>query len=341
MKLFDFLDQHPLDKPTSTPQALANKYNVDVDEVIRQLDRGVSVEMEHTSDPKVAREIALDHLGERLDYYEQLAKVDEEKDDQPSHAPYPGQSSGRLKNYIKRKYGGDISCRKAGSVLRDPDAGNFYKKRAKWYQSLHCSGRRQVREEDDDGAALTCFDIDDTLMRTSATVHVKKPNGTSTELSASEFNEYKLKPGEEFDFGQFNDAKLFRATSQPIENLWRTAQSTLSNLGKRPGSRVVIVTARSDMDDKDEFLQTFQDHGLDMSKVHVFRAGNLDKGTGPEKKKTIIRKLLNNGEFTETRLFDDHIENLKAFLSLKEEFPNIVFKAYPVASGKIGQPIIV
>ena len=259
----------------------------------------------------------------------------------PIDEVYPGQSSGRLKNYIKRKYGGKISCRKAGSVLNDPDAGNFYKKRAKWYQSLHCKGRRQVRE-DDQGAALTIFDIDDTLMKTSATVMVKKPDGTSRELSAAEFNQYQLQPDEEFDFKQFKDAKLFRSTSKPIENLWSTAQEILSSIGKRSGSRVVIVTARSDMDDKDEFLQTFRDHGLDIGKIHVFRAGNLNTGNSAENKKIIIRKLLSNGQFTETRLFDDHIDNLRAFLSLKEEFPDITFEAYPVSSsGKIGHPIIV
>jgi hypothetical protein len=52
--------------------------------------------------------------------------------------------------------------------------------------------------------------------------------------------------------------------------------------------------------------------------------------------------LLKDGQFTETRLFDDHQDNLRAFLSLKEEFPDITFEAYPVgASGTIGTPIIV
>lgn len=61
---------------------------------------------------------------------------------------YPGQSSGKLKNYIKRKYGGEINCTKAAKVKNDPDASAFYKKRASWYQSLHCKGRKQVRETD-------------------------------------------------------------------------------------------------------------------------------------------------------------------------------------------------
>jgi len=192
------------------------------------------------------------------------------------------------------------------------------------------------------GSALTIWDIDDTLFRTTAKVLVKKKHGPPIELTGAEFNSYALKPGEEFDFRQFDDARLFYATSTPIENLWKTAQNTLDNIGKRPGSRMVIVTARRDLDDKDLFLDTFRKHGMDMSKVHVYRAGNLSFGSSAANKKVIIRNLLQDGNYTETRLFDDHPDNLCAFLELKHEFPNITFKAFPVGhSGRIGNPIIV
>lgn len=41
-----------------------------------QVQRGIAVEMEHTSDPKLALEIALDHLAEHPDYYTRLEAVD-------------------------------------------------------------------------------------------------------------------------------------------------------------------------------------------------------------------------------------------------------------------------
>ena len=37
---------------------------------------GVAVELEHTTDPKIARKIALDHLVEFADYYDRLAKIE-------------------------------------------------------------------------------------------------------------------------------------------------------------------------------------------------------------------------------------------------------------------------
>jgi ribulose bisphosphate carboxylase small subunit len=55
---------------------LAKKYQTSEEQVQQHLNTGIKVEMEHTHDPRVAQEIALDHLGERLDYYQQLAKIE-------------------------------------------------------------------------------------------------------------------------------------------------------------------------------------------------------------------------------------------------------------------------
>jgi hypothetical protein len=40
-----------------------------------QLRRGTTVEMEHTSDPRIAQRIAMDHLTEDRNYYMKLAKI--------------------------------------------------------------------------------------------------------------------------------------------------------------------------------------------------------------------------------------------------------------------------
>ncbi len=44
----------------------------------QQLSIGQRVEMEHTTDPRVAREIAMDHLTEDPEYYRKLARIDRE-----------------------------------------------------------------------------------------------------------------------------------------------------------------------------------------------------------------------------------------------------------------------
>lgn len=40
-----------------------------------ELERGVEVEMEHTDDAEIAREIAMDHLEEDPEYYDKLLKA--------------------------------------------------------------------------------------------------------------------------------------------------------------------------------------------------------------------------------------------------------------------------
>jgi hypothetical protein len=65
-----------LDKPTGTVDSVARKHGVDVDTICQQLAKGIKVELEHTSDRAVAKEIAMDHLGEKPDYYDRLEKAE-------------------------------------------------------------------------------------------------------------------------------------------------------------------------------------------------------------------------------------------------------------------------
>ena len=65
-----------LNKPTPSVSSLAKKYKTTPEAVRAELKRGIRVEMEHTKDTEVAREIALDHLGEDLHYYKKLSKIE-------------------------------------------------------------------------------------------------------------------------------------------------------------------------------------------------------------------------------------------------------------------------
>jgi hypothetical protein len=49
----------------------------------KQLRMGQKVEMEHTNDPKIAREIAGDHLEEIDDYYTRLGEMEKEAEHEP------------------------------------------------------------------------------------------------------------------------------------------------------------------------------------------------------------------------------------------------------------------
>lgn len=69
MKLYEVAG---LNVPTFAPSHLAKKHGVAVDVIQQQLIKGIQVELEHTTDKKIAREIALDHIGEDPKYYDKL-----------------------------------------------------------------------------------------------------------------------------------------------------------------------------------------------------------------------------------------------------------------------------
>lgn len=66
-----------LNVKTPSPEQAAKKGKVSLKDFMAQLKQGIKIEKEHTTNAKVAREIALDHLGERPDYYKRLKKVEE------------------------------------------------------------------------------------------------------------------------------------------------------------------------------------------------------------------------------------------------------------------------
>ncbi len=55
---------------------IAEKHGVSIDMMVAEFKKGIKVEMEHTTDREVAKEIALDHLFENPKYYTNLAKVE-------------------------------------------------------------------------------------------------------------------------------------------------------------------------------------------------------------------------------------------------------------------------
>ena len=59
-----------------TTKDLANKYNVKLSKIKEYLTNGIKVEMEHTTDVRIAAEIAMDHLWEDLKYYDKLATIE-------------------------------------------------------------------------------------------------------------------------------------------------------------------------------------------------------------------------------------------------------------------------
>jgi hypothetical protein len=178
----------------------------------------------------------------------------------------------------------------------------------------------------DSNLGLTIFDIDDTLFHTTAKIKVVKDGNVVKTLDNQQFNNYELQPGEEFDFGEFRSAEKFNKESEPMKPMIAKLNAILKNAGD---SKVIMLTARSDFDNKDLFLDTFRQHGIDIDLIHVHRAGNISGDAIPaEKKAVFVRQYLDTGKYGRVRMYDDSMTNLKVFNKLQQEYPNVKFSAY-------------
>jgi len=173
---------------------------------------------------------------------------------------------------------------------------------------------------------LVVFDIDDTLVHTQTKVQVIKDGEVIDSLNSHDFTHYKLKPGEEFDFSGFRNAREFFEKSRPIIPMMDQLKRDIAT-----GNKVVMVTARADFDDRELFLDTFRKFGIDIDKVHVYRAGNSKQGTTEERKKAIIKTLLDKDDYSKAIMYDDAKPNLHTFIELKRDHPRTRFYAWHVS----------
>ena len=65
-----------------TVQYIANMHGVSPKLIEQQIQKGIKIEMEHTEDPALAREIAMDHLMESPTYYDELEAMEAEMEEE-------------------------------------------------------------------------------------------------------------------------------------------------------------------------------------------------------------------------------------------------------------------
>lgn len=96
------------DVKTPGVNAIAKKHRVSPEAIRKQLARGIKVELEHTTDPKLAREIALDHLAEMPDYYSRLARMEKGAVKEAADALAPRELAARFRAQIAARYPGVV-----------------------------------------------------------------------------------------------------------------------------------------------------------------------------------------------------------------------------------------
>ena len=99
---------------------------------------------------------------------------------------------------------------------------------------------------------IILFDLDDTIIHTTAEIMIIKDDKIIKRISNTEFNNYTLKHGERFDFKEFDDPTIL--TNEEFTPYWDTLKREYNK-----GTHVGILTARGDCK---MIKQFFNDKGI-------------------------------------------------------------------------------
>lgn len=168
------------------------------------------------------------------------------------------------------------------------------------------------------GSKIIVFDLDDTLVITSARIHVTDPKSNKTyTLTPEEYNAYQAQANDQLDFSEFRSLDILKA-GKLIDYYLKILQEAY-----RRGIPVSIVTAR---DNRDLIYQWFKEHiGYPIARTLIYAVTDPVHdfhGTIADRKKMAFRELIDRG-YTDFQFYDDDPENLRLVKSIEAEFPNV------------------
>jgi FMN phosphatase YigB (HAD superfamily) len=154
---------------------------------------------------------------------------------------------------------------------------------------------------------LRIFDFDDTLVKTNSFIYVTHKDGKKSKLSPAQYAVYKERPGDDFDFKDFQQVTEPKLIKGYVELLKRMRQGS----GKRG---VYILTARAAYKPVYDFIR-----GLGISGVHVVALGD----NNPESKADWIEDRLVSHGYDDVFFVDDSAKNVDAVRRRLQKYPNI------------------
>ena len=158
---------------------------------------------------------------------------------------------------------------------------------------------------------LSVFDFDDTIAKSDAWVYVLRNGRTIKKLDPAQFAVYRQRPGETFDFKDFDrplqNPKLIKRNADLLKK-----QLDKARRASRGTRKVTILTARRLGQPVTSFLKTM---GID---AYVVPLGNAD----PQLKADWIEQQITKGYDT-IYFMDDSNKNIKAVDDMLKRHPNV------------------
>ena len=194
-----------------------------------------------------------------------------------------------------------------------------------------------TQNKQNESITLNVFDMDETLLHTKAMIHVvNNKKNTVKSLTNQQFNTYKLRPGEAYDFSEFGSVKLLKTTSEPIRPIIAKAKAILKNM--HPQSKIIIMTARAsflnDEGGNQAVLKFFQQK-YQIKFDNILTTGDIRGKTPSEAKLHAFKELLRKQpSIKKIRFFDDSEQNVRKFLKMNVS-QNVVLEGYLVKGGGV------
>lgn len=160
-----------------------------------------------------------------------------------------------------------------------------------------------------EGKTLSIFDFDDTLATADAWIYVKHKSGKESKLDPAEFAVYDEKPGDEFDFRDF-DSML--KNPKIIKKNFKLLVKQIDKARKTTGRKVTILTARALGYPVKHFFKTM---GLD---VYVVPVASAD----PKVKAKWVEDKIKSGYDT-IYFMDDSKKNIDTMKNMLKKYPHV------------------
>jgi phosphoglycolate phosphatase-like HAD superfamily hydrolase len=145
---------------------------------------------------------------------------------------------------------------------------------------------------------LRIFDFDDTLVKTTSYIYITHSNGKKSKLTPGQYAVYNEKPGDEFDFSDFQKVQ----DPKEIKSITKVLRRIMNSSG---GNGVYILTARAAYKPIKQYLK---DIGVNSNKIFVVALAS----NNPKDKADWIEKKIDNEGYDDVYFADDSEKNVEA-----------------------------
>ena len=145
---------------------------------------------------------------------------------------------------------------------------------------------------------LRIFDFDDTLVKTTSYIYITHSDGKKSKLTPGQYAVYNEKPGDEFDFSDFQKVQ----DPKEIKSITKVLRRIMNSSG---GDGVYILTARAAYKPIKQYLK---DIGVNSNKIFVVALAS----NNPKDKADWIEKKIDNEGYDDVYFADDSQKNVDA-----------------------------